>query len=183
MPPTRWRLCGWLAVCFKHKVELEGFAMRSYLTRLLAWAVLLMSLPAVACAQGRAIGTTSLLDLIASFRGKVVVVNFFASFCPPCRKEIPGLIELRTRFSPDEVEIIGISVDNRLEDMETFVQKYDFNYPVYYGGEELAFAYRVSAIPHNVIYDRVGRMIYNQAGYLAEGDLADLLRDALKRDS
>lgn len=150
------------------------------LSRFLA-CVLLLLMPASAFAEGPAIGTTPLLDLIAAARGKVVVVNFFASFCPPCRKEIPGLIELRSQFPLDKVEIIGVSVDNTLEDMEAFVQKYDFNYPVYYGGEELAFAYRVSAIPHNVMYDRAGRMAYNQSGYLAEEDLAGLLREVLSR--
>ena len=97
--------------------------------------------------------------------------------------EIPGLMKLRSQFSPDEVEIIGISVDNTLTDMDEFARNYDFNYPVYYGGEELAYAFRVSAIPHNVVYDRRGRMAYNRAGYLAEEELGTLLRDLLKRDS
>ncbi len=151
------------------------------LSHLLACAALL--LVAAALARGQTIGTTPLLDLVAAARGKVVVLNFFASFCPPCRMEIPGLIKLRSQFSPDEVEIIGISVDNSLTDMDEFVRNYDFNYPVYYGGEELSYAFRVSAIPHNVVYDRRGRMVYNQAGYLAEENLTALLRDLLKRDS
>ena len=152
------------------------------LARLLACVALLLA-PVAARAQGQSIGTTPLLDLVAAAKGKVVVLNFFASFCPPCRMEIPGLMKLRSQFSPDEVEIIGISVDNTLTDMDEFARNYDFNYPVYYGGEELAYAFRVSAIPHNVVYDRRGRMAYNRAGYLAEEELGTLLRDLLKRDS
>lgn len=150
---------------------------------LLLACVALLLVPVAARAQGQSIGTTPLLDLVAAAKGKVVVLNFFASFCPPCRMEIPGLMKLRSQFSPDEVEIIGISVDNTLTDMDEFARNYDFNYPVYYGGEELAYAFRVSAIPHNVVYDRRGRMAYNRAGYLAEEELGTLLRDLLKRDS
>ena len=149
---------------------------------LLACVALLLA-PVAARVQGQSIGTTPLLDLVAAAKGKVVVLNFFASFCPPCRMEIPGLMKLRSQFSPDEVEIIGISVDNTLTDMDEFARNYDFNYPVYYGGEELAYAFRVSAIPHNVVYDRRGRMAYNRAGYLAEEELGTLLRDLLKCDS
>ncbi len=152
------------------------------LALLLACVALLLA-PVAAQAQGQSIGTTPLLDLVAAAKGKVVVLNFFASFCPPCRMEIPGLMKLRSQFSPDEVEIIGISVDNTLTDMDEFARNYDFNYPVYYGGEELAYAFRVSAIPHNVVYDRRGRMAYNRAGYLAEEELGTLLRDLLKCDS
>ena len=150
---------------------------------LLLACVALLLVPVAARAQGQSIGTTPLLDLVAAAKGKVVVLNFFASFCPPCRMEIPGLMKLRSQFSPDEVEIIGISVDNTLTDMDEFARNYDFNYPVYYGGEELAYAFRVSAIPHNVVYDRRGRMAYNRAGYLAEEELGTLLRDLLKCDS
>ncbi|MCH5278061.1 MAG: TlpA family protein disulfide reductase [Desulfovibrionaceae bacterium] len=156
--------------------------MRKMLSALALCAVILQG-PTAATAQGQGIGTTPLLDLVAAARGKVVVLNFFASFCPPCRLEIPGLMELRSRFSPGEVEIIGISVDNSLEDMENFIRKYDFNYPVYYGGQELGYAFRISAIPHNIVYDRQGRMAYNQPGYLPGDELAALLRDVLDRDS
>ena len=99
------------------------------LALLLACVALLLA-PVAARAQGQSIGTTPLLDLVAAAKGKVVVLNFFASFCPPCRMEIPGLMKLRSQFSPDEVEIIGISVDNTLTDMDEFARNYDFNYPV-----------------------------------------------------
>lgn len=157
--------------------------MKKILPRLMACAALLLLGTTVARAQGQPISTTPLLDLVAAARGKVVVLNFFASFCPPCRMEIPGLMELRSEFSSDEVEILGISVDSSLSDMENFIQKYDFNYPVYYGGQELGYAFRIAAIPHNVVYDRLGRMAYNQPGYLPKDDLAALLRDILNQDS
>ena len=157
--------------------------MKKILSYVLACAALALLGSTAAMAQGKTIGTTPLLDLVAAARGKVVVLNFFASFCPPCRMEIPGLMELRSQFSPDEVEIIGISVDSSLSDMEDFIRKYDFNYPVYYGGQELGFAFRISAIPHNVVYDRLGRMAYNQPGYLPKDELAALLSDILNRDS
>lgn len=138
--------------------------------------------PMPASAEHRAITTTQLLDLIAAAKGKVVLVNFFASFCPPCRKEVPGLIRIRSEYSSDELEIIGVSVDRTLEDMTAFVREYDFNFPVYYGGEELAFAFQVSSIPHNVIYDQDGRMVVNEAGYVPEEALTAFLKDMLTKE-
>lgn len=135
-----------------------------------------------ASAEPRNTTTTQLLDTIAAAKGKVVLVNFFASFCPPCRKEVPGLIRIRSEFSSDELEIIGVSVDRTLQDMTGFVREYDFNFPVYYGGEELAFAFQVSSIPHNVIYDREGRMVVNEAGYVPEEALTAFLKDMLMKE-
>lgn len=145
----------------------------------LVLAVVCMATSVPPPASAREITTTQLLDSIAAAEGKVVLVNFFASFCPPCRKEVPGLIRIRSEFSPDKLEIIGVSVDRTPEDMAAFVSEYGFNYPVYFGGEELAFAFQVSSIPHNVIYDQQGHMVVNEAGYVPEEALAAFLKNML----
>jgi thiol-disulfide isomerase/thioredoxin len=121
------------------------------------------------------ISTRQLLDKIAASRGKVVVINFFASFCPPCRLEIPGLIAMRSELPAADLEIIGVSLDEDMGDMESFVADCRFNFPVYHGGSELAFAYHVTAIPHNVVYDRKGRIVFNQAGYVPDARFRALL--------
>ena len=145
----------------------------------LCWLCLsVIAVPAVNAAE--TIGTTALLDTIAAAKGKVVLVNFFASFCPPCRKEIPGLIQLRSDISQEELEITGVSVDHTREEMEKFITQYNFNFPVYYGGEEVAYAFRVSGIPHNIIYDRQGRMVVNEPGYIPENILLEFLQQMLR---
>jgi thiol-disulfide isomerase/thioredoxin len=138
--------------------------------------------PAETAPRTPSISTRQLLDKIAASRGKVVALNFFASFCPPCRLEIPGLIAVRAEFSADDLEIIGVSFDEDEESMESFIAGCRFNYPVYRGDRELAFAYRVGAIPHNVVYDRNGRIVFNEAGYVPEKNFRELLARFLEKD-
>lgn len=141
----------------------------------LAVALFLPFAAHVAQAKTPSIQTSQLLDTIAEQKGKVVMVNFFAAFCPPCKREIPGLKKIREDLSPDDFFIIGIAVDTDLQEMEDFIKNTGFNYPVFYGGEEVAFSFGVSGIPHNIIYDRSGRIVVNEAGYVPENALRDFL--------
>ncbi len=151
--------------------------MKRAMTFLALCALCVLALTAgPARAETPEISTRQLLDTIASAKGKVVVINFFAAFCPPCRKEIPGLIRIRDGFSPDDVIMIGVSVDPDREAMESFIAKNAFNYPVFHGNEELAYAFRVDAIPHNLVYDRQGKIVLNEPGYVPEGRLSAMLR-------
>lgn len=140
-----------------------------------------LMLPLMAQAATPAIKTAQLLDIIAANKGKIVMVNFFAAFCPPCKREIPGLKKIREEFSPDDFFIIGIAVDTDLQEMETFIENTKFNYPVYYGGEEVGFAFGVSGIPHNVIYGRDGVVVVNEAGFVPEKALREFLNGLLER--
>lgn len=126
------------------------------------------------------INTAQLLDLVAENKGKVVMINFFAAFCPPCRKEIPGLIKIRASLSEDDFVVIGVAVDTDMKEMEEFIAKIEFNYPTYYGGPEVANAFWVNSIPHNIIYDRAGRMVVNEAGYVPEKQLRTFLENLIQ---
>jgi thiol-disulfide isomerase/thioredoxin len=150
-----------------------------FLFLLLAWTI---PFAAETAPLTPSIGTRQLLDKIAASRGKVVAINFFASFCPPCRLEIPGLIAARSEFSPDDLEIIGVSFDMDEESMESFIAECKFNYPVYRGNSEVAFAYHVTAIPHNVIYDRKGRIVFNEVGYMPEKQFRAILAGLMEDD-
>lgn len=132
-------------------------------------------------ASSETITTTQLMDKIAESKGKVVLVNFFAAFCPPCRKEIPGLIQMRKDISDKDLVIIGIGVDETKAEMEKFVAKIGISYPNYYGGSEVAYSFRVEAIPFNVIYDRSGKMVFSEAGYIPEKELRSMLKNIMER--
>ena len=125
------------------------------------------------------VNTVQLLDIIAANKGKVVMINFFAAFCPPCRMEIPGLINIRELLSEDDFVIIGVSMDDDLDEMREFVSATPFNYPTYFGEMEVRYAFRASAIPFNVVYDRQGRIVVNEAGYVPEGRLVRFLRQLI----
>ncbi len=127
--------------------------------------------------------TYQLLDKLAAEHGKVILVNFFASFCGPCRLEIPELIQLRKEISDKDLIIIGVAIDQDIRDAAAFVKELgvDKAYPVFYGGEDLARSYRISAIPFNVIYNREGRIEVSEAGYIPAADMKRFLMDLIRR--
>src|SRR3954462_3821101 len=80
--------------------------------------------------DGRAVST-------AALRGKVVLVNFWATWCPPCREEIPDLVALQTKYK-DTLQIVGVSQDSgSLEDVRRFAREHGMNYPTIMSTPEL----------------------------------------------
>jgi DsbE subfamily thiol:disulfide oxidoreductase len=99
-------------------------------------------------------------------KGKVVLVNFWATWCPPCRAEIPALIELQEQHR-DRLQIIGISEDDEIEDVHAFVKKTGINYPVVMATPELIAAYGgVAALPTTFLVDTEGRIVQRHLGLL-----------------
>jgi thiol-disulfide isomerase/thioredoxin len=166
-------------------------ALRAVLCAMLAFAFLLPALPAGAAekespsASGklRAIQTYELLDMLAEEHGKVILVNFFASFCGPCRQEIPELIQLRKEISQEDLVIIGVAIDQDIRDAEEFVKKMGMkgNYPVFFAQEDVVRSYRINAIPFNVIYNRQGRIEVSEAGYVPADDMKKFIMDLIRR--
>jgi len=97
---------------------------------------------------------------LSDFKGKVVVLNFWATWCPPCRKEIPDLIALHKKHGNDLV-VVGVSLDeNGPAAVKSFVAKNGINYPVVMGDQRTASAYGgITAIPTTFVIDREGRIV------------------------
>ena len=105
---------------------------------------------------------------LASLRGKVTLVNFWATWCPPCRAEIPDLIALQQKYH-DQLQIIGISEDEAGPDVvRKFVAAHHINYPVAMTSPEFEKLFPgVAALPTSFIIDREGRIVQKHVGMLA----------------
>ena len=115
----------------------------------------------------------------AALRGTVVIVNFWATWCPPCREEIPDLVELQKRYK-DHLQIIGIAQDSgSVEDVKRFAVAHGMNYPTILSSPEVERLFpAVSALPTSFFLDKDGRLAQKHVGML-NPSLTDLETQAL----
>lgn len=109
------------------------------------------------------------------FRGRVVVVNVWATWCPPCIVETPGFVDLQEEFG-DEVQFLGLSMDDAEADVRAFAERHAVNYPLLVGPNRAGAGYRVPVLPTTFLVDRDGRVRFRHEGLL----LAHALRPALR---
>ncbi len=115
-------------------------------------------------------------NILKSHSGKVVLVNFFATWCPPCRIEIPELITISKEYKDKNFIIIGISVDeNGEEAVAPFSKQMGFNYPVFLTTSELNTTFNIDAVPQLFLYDKNGKLIINLKGYVESKELKAMI--------
>lgn len=104
---------------------------------------------------------------LSDFKDKVVVLDFWATWCPPCRKEIPGFVALQKQYGKDGLAIVGISLDqDGAAKVKKFIKANGMNYPVVMGNEDLSRDYgSIRAIPTTFVIDRAGKIVSKHVGY------------------
>lgn len=107
---------------------------------------------------------------LSDLKGKVVILDFWATWCPPCRKGIPDLVELKEKYGSKGVEIIGISVDTETKpEVVPFIKEYEINYPVVYGNMNVYQQYGgIRAIPTSFIIDKEGKIVASYEGLISK---------------
>ncbi len=117
---------------------------------------------------------------MAAFKGKVVVLNFWATWCVPCIEEIPSFNRVHERYAGQGVEVIGVSMD---EDgaavVKPFLGKHPMKYKVALGSEKLSERFRLEQLPVTVIMDRAGNQVMRFEGYTPEAALEGAVKKAL----
>lgn len=140
------------------------------------------SAQAVQSAEIKPISGKEIMDLAAANKGKIVFVNFFATWCPPCREEIPDLIALRKAYPENKVVFIGVSLDDDASKLKKFAEQMKFNYPVYRGADGVGAQFSISSIPHNLVFAPDGEVVANQPGMVTKEELTPFFDDLLKRN-
>lgn len=113
------------------------------------------------------------------YKEQVVLVNFWATWCPPCRAEIPEFIEAYNETSNKGFTVIGIALDQK-ELIEEFVNDFGVSYPIAYGNEDvsetsLKYGNTMGALPYNVVLNRKHEIVYAKPGPLSKKHLHSLI--------
>lgn len=96
---------------------------------------------------------------LQSFKGKKVFVNLWATWCPPCRREMPSIQRLSQQVDPAKVAFVMLSLDDDFNKAKSFVQSKKLDLPIYYPGENLPELFNVPGIPVTFIFDERGQLI------------------------
>jgi len=116
---------------------------------------------------------------VTEWDGKVLALNFWASWCLPCREEIPGFIMLQEKFADQGLQFIGIALE-RTETARSFVAEVGINYPVLIGEQEVIriaeqYGNTIGALPYTVIIDRNGKIAFIKRGPLHADKAEDII--------
>ena len=165
--------------------------MKMTIRRTLVPALLTAALAAaIACApankvtEASAAPDFSLRDIqgntvtLSSYKGKVLFLNFWATWCPPCRKEIPDFIEAYRELKGEGLEILGLSLDELTEaEVAEWVKSAGINYPVAMATPEIVGAYEPGQfIPATIVVDGRGRIRHRESGLMTKAALVRLFR-------
>ena len=102
---------------------------------------------------------------LADFKGKVVILDFWATWCPPCKREIPDFIKLQSEYGSKGLQIVGIALDQPNK-VQAFVKDNGMNYPILLGTNEVAANYGgVEAIPTTFVIDKSGKIVTKYEGF------------------
>lgn len=118
---------------------------------------------------------------LANYKGKVVLLDFWATWCGPCRVEIPGFVELQSKYRDKGFVVIGISMDDGPEPVRDFYRAYKMNYPVALGDDRLGGLYGgILGLPTSFVIGRDGRIYAKHVGATEVGLFEDEIKELLE---
>jgi len=120
---------------------------------------------------------------LSNLRGKAVLLNFWATYCGPCKIEMPWFVELQKEYGPQGFQIVGVAMDDAsLEDIAKFAKEMGVNYPILLGKESVGQSYGgVSVLPTTFFLDRNGKLIAREFGLQSRSVFVDHIKKAMSQ--
>jgi thiol-disulfide isomerase/thioredoxin len=156
--------------------------------RSIVLGVLFITLPVIATGQSRKAPALALKDLrgrklrLSDYKGKVVLLNFWATWCPPCRAEMPDLIRMQREYRSKGLQVIGVTYPpQEVREVRQFVRKLGVNYPVALGTKETKTLFDKSeTLPVTIVINRQGNIIDRIEGILLAEEFEQKIKPLLK---
>ncbi|MBW4056568.1 MAG: TlpA family protein disulfide reductase [Proteobacteria bacterium] len=115
-----------------------------------------------------------------NYRGYVLILDFFATWCPPCRQSIPHLVELNRKYGKQGLQVLGLSVDEDGNDViKSFADEFRVNYPLALAGDSVTTDFGVRSVPVMYLIDKKGKIAEMYRGY--SDDMPRAIEQAIKR--
>jgi len=116
----------------------------------------------------------------AEKRGKILVVNYWATWCAPCRYETPSLVNISNEYKSRGVEMVGVTMDENLENVPLFIEKYQIPYQILLPDFDPHLGNEGIALPTTFLYDKNGRLAKKYIGIVLESTLKSDIEELLK---
>lgn len=117
---------------------------------------------------------------LAEWRGKIVIVNFWATWCPPCREEIPEFVALQQEFQDRGLQFIGIAIENK-EPVLAYLDFVEVNYPMLIAGDQgiiltQQWGNSSGILPFSIVFDAQGQAIHKKTGRFSRTEILEIIK-------
>lgn len=116
------------------------------------------------------------MQVVESHKGEVVVLNIFASWCPPCVQEAHTFVQFYQKYPPQSgVHLYGISLDDDISELRGFISNRSINFPVYHCGQDFVDHFEIETIPTLIVFDREGNLVEYRIGIASMKELTEIM--------
>jgi thiol-disulfide isomerase/thioredoxin len=121
---------------------------------------------------------------VSEWQGRVLVINFWATWCPPCRKEIPEFVALQEQYGDKGLQFVGIAIEDR-EPVSDYLNTIKINYPILIGGDKgIALAQQlgniINAVPFTIVVNQQGQIIHRQPGEFSSEKVLEIISPLMR---
>jgi len=119
---------------------------------------------------------------LSDYKGKWVLLNFWATWCPPCLEEIPDLVEMHNARKTSDFVVIGVAMSSSRDSVVSFSKQLEISYPIVLGDDRIASQIgRIDALPTSYLYDPTGKLVSYQSGMVTREAIESYIRSKARK--